>query len=290
MVLPFFDFRYHFAVDSVYTGYRSDRISENIAEDSMEQQTAPGTKNKTVVRSMELLNLFIAHEQLTVSEMAKLSNLPKTTVHRMVGSLEEMGFLEKDPNGKYTLGILFLQFGQLVAERLDIRQTALPVMRRLRDEVEEAVHLVIRSGQEAVYIEKLDTDHPVRLFTKIGRRAPLYAGASSRVILAHLDPEEQEAYLEQVTLKPFGAGTITNKQDLREVLRLTRRNGYAFSRSELENYTAELSAPLFDHTGKIAGAISIAGLEVKFTDHVIEDFVKKLKQAAGEISRRLGHG
>lgn len=256
----------------------------------MEQQIAQSTRNKTVVRSMELLNLFIAHEQLSISEMVKLSKLPKSTVHRMIGSLEEMGFLEKDPDGKYTLGILFLQFGQLVAERLDIRQIALPIMQQLRDEVEEAVHLVIRSGQEAVYIEKLDTDHPVRLFTKIGRRAPLYAGASSRVILAHLEPEEQDAYLEQVVLKPYGVGTITNKQALREVLRLTKKVGYAISRSELENYTAELSAPLFDHTGKIAGAISIAGLEVKFTEPFIDEHVHKLKQAAGVISRKLGHG
>jgi DNA-binding IclR family transcriptional regulator len=256
----------------------------------MEQQIAPVAKNKTVVRSMELLNLFIAHEQLTVSEMVRLSNLPKSTVHRMIGSLEEMGFLEKDPDGKYALGMLFLQFGQLVAERLDIRQIALPIMRQLRDEVEEAVHLVIRSGQEAVYIEKLDTDHPVRLFTKIGRKAPLYAGASSRVILAYLEPEEQEAYLEQVTLKPFGVGTITDKQALREMLHNTRKTGYAVSRSELENYTAEVSAPLFDHTGKIAGAISIAGLEVKFTDEVVGEFAHKLRQAACDISRRLGHG
>jgi len=256
----------------------------------MEQQIAPSTKNKTVVRSMELLNLFITHEQLSISDMVKLSKLPKTTVHRMIGSLEEMGFLEKDQDGKYTLGILFLQFGQLVAERLDIRQIALPIMQHLREEVEEAVHLVIRSGQEAVYIEKLDTDHPVRLFTKIGRRAPLYAGASSRVILAYLEPEEQEAYLEQVILKPFGEGTIVNKQALREALQFTRKVGYAFSRSELENYTAELSAPLFDHTGKVIGAMSIAGLEVKFTDQVIDELVHKLKQAASDISRKLGHG
>jgi len=280
--------------DSVYTGYRNadySYFSQKIVEVFfMVQQFAPGSKNKTVVRSMELLNLFVTHEQLSVSEMARLSKLPKSTIHRMIGSLEEMGFLEKDQDGKYTLGILFLQFGQLVAERLDIRRIALPIMHQLRGEVGEAVHLAIRSGQEAVYIEKLDTDHPVRLFTKIGRRAPLYAGASSRVILAHLEAEEQEAYLGQVILKPFGMGTILDKQDLREALQLTKKAGYALSRSELENYTVEISAPIFDHTGKIAAAISIAGLEVKFTDQVIQEFVLKLKQAAGDISRKLGYG
>jgi len=246
-------------------------------------------KNKTVVRSMDLLNLFLNHMKLNINEMVQLSGIPKTSVHRMIGSLEEMGFLHKDKDGRYSLGLLFLQFGNLVAERLDIRHIALEGMQKLRDEIGEAVHLVLRDGHESIYIEKLDTDHPVRLFTKIGKKAPLYAGASSRIILAFMPEQEREAYLEEVELKPIGSGTIISKEELRASLTLSRQTGYSFSRSELENYTAELSAPLFDHSGQIIAALSIAGLEVHFGEEQLPNLIQKVTSAAHEISRKLGY-
>lgn len=245
-------------------------------------------KNKTVVRSMDLLNLFLTNTKLSINEIVQLSGVPKTSVHRMIGSLEDMGFLNKDKDGQYILGLLFLQFGNLVSERLDIRQAALTAMQKLRNDLGEAVHLILRDGKESIYIEKLDANHPVRLFTKIGRKAPLYAGASSRIILAFMPVDEREAYLDEVELKPIGSGTITSIEKLREVLEHTRAKGYSFSLSELENYTAELSAPIFDHTGQIAAGLSIAGLDVRFGDDQMPDLICRVKQAANEISQKLG--
>ncbi|MBD2843720.1 IclR family transcriptional regulator [Paenibacillus sp. IB182496] len=246
------------------------------------------SKNKTLVRAMDVLQLFVGHPKLTLNQMTALCGIPKTSVHRMVHSLEEMGLLTKESDGAYRLGLLFLHYGQLVAERLDIRHAALGVMRGLRDEIGEAVHLVMREGKECIYIEKLDTDQPVRLFTKIGRKAPLYAGASSRVILAFLPEEERERYLADTELAVIGTGTITDKTKLRHALQQCRQSGYSFSRAELENYTAELSAPVFNYTGGIAAALSIAGLEVRFDDRSIPELAERLKRAAAELSYELG--
>jgi len=246
-------------------------------------------KNKTVVRSMDLLHLFLTHSKLTINEMVELSRIPKTSVHRMIGSLEEMGFLTKQADGGYTLGLLFLQFGNLVAERLDIRHSALEAMQRLRDDVNRAVHLAVRDDSFTMYIEKLDTDHPVRLFTKIGKKAPLYAGASSRIILAFMPEAERETYLNEAELKPLGSGTIVDKQNLRQALEQSQKNGYSFSRSELENYTAELAAPIMDHTGQTVAALSIAGLDVQFGDEHLPDLIHKIQQAAYDISLKLGY-
>ena len=82
--------------------------------------------NKTVVKSMEILRLFIAHDQLTLNEMIELSGMPKTSVHRMATSLADMGLLEKQETGAYRLGLMFLEYGQLVADRLDIRRIGSP--------------------------------------------------------------------------------------------------------------------------------------------------------------------
>ncbi|MGC4378513.1 IclR family transcriptional regulator [Fictibacillus sp. Mic-4] len=245
-------------------------------------------KNKTVVKSMDLLNLFVRHATLNLNEMVELSGMPKTSVHRMAGSLESMGLLQKDEEGNYSLGLLFLQFGQLVADRLDIRQIALPVMKKLRDEVQEAVNLIVKDGTEAMYIEKVDTPHPVRLYTKIGRRSPLYAGACSRIILAFSEREERETYLNETELKPVGAGTITDKKRLQQALQDAREEGYTISYSELENDTVAIAAPVFDHTGHLAAGLSIAGPESRLNDERIPELVRQVKGAAEEISVRLG--
>ncbi|GAA3413224.1 IclR family transcriptional regulator [Paenibacillus hodogayensis] len=246
-------------------------------------------KNKTVVRSMDLLQLFLTHTKLTITDMVELSHIPKTSVHRMIGSLEEMGFLTKQADGYYTLGLLFLQFGNLVAERLNIRHIALEAMQHLRDDVNRAVHLAVRDDHSTMYIEKLDTDHPVRLFTKIGKKAPLYAGASSRIILAFMPDADRENYLNEVELKPLCSGTIIDKQQLREALVQSQKTGYSFSRSELENYTAELGAPIMDHTGQTIAALSIAGLDVQFGDEQMPDLIQKVQHAAHDISVKLGY-
>ncbi|KZE52046.1 IclR family transcriptional regulator [Brevibacillus parabrevis] len=246
-------------------------------------------QNKTVVKSMELLQLFIEHERLSLNEMIAYAQMPKTSVHRMAGSLESMGFLQRGEDGKYALGLLFLQFGQLVAERLDIRQLALPVMSVLRDEVEEAVHLIIRDGDEAIYVAKLDTPHPVRLYTKIGRRAPLYAGACSRIILAFLMEQERERYLHEVDLQPIGRGTITDKNKLRSLLAESRVKGFTISHSELENDTVAIAAPIFDHLGRICAGISMAGPQERFSQARLPELVAHLTNAAERISRALGY-
>lgn len=114
-------------------------------------------KNKTVVRSMNILNLFIDHAKLSFQDIIGLSCIRKTSVYRMLSSLEEMDFLEKDGDLKYRLGLTFLKFGLLVSSRLDIRDIAYPTMRKLHDEVEDAFNLVVLQGEDdTIYIEKID--------------------------------------------------------------------------------------------------------------------------------------
>lgn len=237
---------------------------------------------------MAILNLFLTHAKLNLNEVIALLHMPKTSVHRMLTSLEDMQLLDKDEDGYYSLGLLFLQFGQLVAQRLDIRQIALPVMKTLRDEVEEAVNLIVKYGNEAMYIEKQDTNQPVRLYTAIGRKSPLYAG-DSRIILAYLPDKEVEQYLNGIHIQPIGYGTITDKEKLRHMIEETRKNGYTISRSELENYTSAVAAPIYDHKGHVIAGISVAGLDVRFSEDRLPLLIEKVKTAAKDISLKLGY-
>lgn len=245
-------------------------------------------KNKTVVRSMDILNLFVDHAALTFQEIIELSKIPKSSVYRMLISLEEMGFVVKGADSKYRLGLLFLTYGNLVSSRLDIRQIAFPIMQELHNELKEAINLIIRQGDEAIYIEKVDVNQKVRLYTAIGRRSPLYAGACSRVILSFLEDDEINSYLENVELKSFAMGTITDKEILLESIKNARTNGYTISHSELEDHTSAIAAPIFNNKGEIIGGISIAGIEANYQKDQVDFFAKKAIDAANIISERLG--
>jgi DNA-binding IclR family transcriptional regulator len=245
------------------------------------------SKNKTVVKSKQILQLFIDHDRLTLNEMTALSGIPKTSLFRMASSLEEMGFLQKDGHG-YFLGLSFLQFGQLVAERLDVRQIALPVMKQLQLESGEAANLIIQDGNEAIYIEKVDTLQPVRVYTKIGKRAPLYAGACPRILLAYLSQWEREQYLEHTRLAAVAKGTIRDTDTLIQVLEESRSRGYSISHSELENDTSAVAAPIFNHAGKIAAGLSLAGPSARFDADSLPLLIRMVCKAARDISIQLG--
>jgi IclR family KDG regulon transcriptional repressor len=248
-------------------------------------------KNKTVLRSMEILNLFLDHEELTFQEIIDLSGMPKTSVYRMVSSLETMGFLEKGNDLKYRLGLIFLKFGSLVSSRIDIRRIAYPLMRELHDDVEEAINLSIRQNEEdeTIYIEKIDLKQKVRVYTAVGRRSPLYAGASSRAILAFQSDAMIKEYIERTEFVPFAKGTITDKKEFLRKIEETRENGYAVSHSELHDYTSEVAAPIYDYKGNVVASLSIVGMEANFHEENIKIYAKKLLDVTERISAQLDY-
>lgn len=245
--------------------------------------------NKTVLKSMEIIHLFFKEEKRTLQQIIDETGLPKTSAYRMAESLLELGFLEKDKYGAYRLGLVFLTLGSLVAERLDIRSIALPHMQKLRKETGEAVNLVIRDGNEAVYIEKVDTEERIRVYTQIGRRAPLYGGACPRVILSFTEPEEQAQLIQSFHMKPYAKGTPKNKEELQRLIKETRERGWSISHSELEDYSSAIAAPIFNYKGEAAAGISLVGPEMRFQEKVhINNMIEKLLQTSREISAELG--
>lgn len=247
-------------------------------------------QNKTVVKSREIINLFLECEKLSVNQMVEHLHQPRTSVYRMVRSLEEMGFLSKTEDGRYILGLILLQLGQLVKDRLDVRKVVLPIMKKLQVEVDEAVNLIVRDQNEAVYIEKVDTTHPVRVYNEhLGRRMPLYAGACPRILLTYMPEVEQARYLKEVDLQPVGRGTITNLLHLQTVIREDRVNGYTVSHSELLDDTSAVAAPIFNHVGEIIAGISVAGLTSRFTPETLPKLIRSVCEATARCSALLGY-
>src|SRR5438067_9936690 len=179
-------------------------------------------------RGLRLLNLFAKSDQgLTASQVSKLSGLPVSTVHRFLVNLDGTGFLNCDGTGHYHLGIACFSIGQAALGQLDIRRLSLPYLRELNQQTRETIHLTVRHGLSAVYVEKLDSPEPVRIHSRIGAAVPLHCTAVEKVMLAYMSPEEQDRTISQIDLKRQTPNSVGNVQELKTELYRVRKNGYA---------------------------------------------------------------
>lgn len=243
----------------------------------------------TFAKGLKVLELFtIERPYLTLRQVAELAELSKPTALRLLTTLENSGFLMRDKSKAYCLGMKLLELGNFVAERLDVRAVALPHMEELSVRVDQAVNLVIRDGLEGVYIEKRETNHPVRMYTRIGRRAPLYAGACPRALIAFLPDRELEQVLSQLVFVPITPTTLASREALAEVIRTERAQGYCYSQGELYAGTAAIAMPVRDHSSKVVASMSIAGPVSSFVPEKLEYLVRSLQRAVQALSQDLG--
>ena len=156
-------------------------------------------------RAISVLSAFgHARPSLSLSEMVAATGLPKTTVFRVLSSLVERDFCELDSQtGKYSLGFALVRLADIRRRQSNVHDVALPVMREIRNEANETVILSVKSGDFRVHIDFVEGLHPMRRTADLGVRAPLYAGAASKVLLAGMEDEEIEAYLERTDLTAF---------------------------------------------------------------------------------------
>lgn len=250
--------------------------------------------NNSLDKALELLNYFTMEAPIRgLSEISRDSSIPKATVYRLFNTFEKNGFLQKvDIEGKknqYKLGMRFFELGMIVSQSIELKEIAIPIMRKLRDLLNEDVQLAIRENNHAIYIEKLICTHPVRLFTKIGRIAPLTAGACSRAILSFLDDEDINEILKQEDFVKYTDITIMNEEELWRKIYESRKMGYTISFGELEPQTVSVGVPIFNYSTNVIASISVAGPEQRFNDDVLPMIIEETKKTAQKISKVLGY-
>lgn len=242
----------------------------------------------TLERPLYLLGFFSEERPYWgLSELARASGWPKATCLRSLRALEQHGLLVRE-NDRYRLGTRLLHLGTLVRAAYPARQVALPFMQALRDATGQSVQWVVRDGLEGVYLEVVEARFRVRLYVAPGRRAPLYAGASTRLLLAFAPKSVQEAIFqgERVCYTP---ATPVVLEDLQKLLAQTYQTGFAASFGELEPHSAELAAPIRGPEGEVVAALSLAGAEAHYRDpKMLCSYLQALSQSAREISEKLG--
>ncbi len=240
-------------------------------------------------RGLRMLQLMgQAGRGLPASEVAKLSGLPVSTVHRFLVNLEAGGFLSKDDLSNYHLGVACVSLGQAAREQLDVRRASLAHLEQLNRSTRETVHLTVRHKLSAVYIEKLDSPEPLRIHSRIGASVPLYCTAVGKVMLAYLDSDERESAINGMELRRFTENTVGSIQELQTRLARVRKDGFACDLEEHEPHIRCIAAPIFDHSGAVNASLSVTGPAVRMSPTRLREIAPLVREAGLKISFALG--
>lgn len=262
-------------------------------QDDRPAGTGPGRNTSSSLRRALSIVMFLAEDRghprgATLTDLAEGLGLSKSTILRLLAPLREVRLVDQDAeNGRYQLGPQNAFLGQVYLERLDFREAAAPHLHELVDGIGETVHLVVFDPPEIVYIDKVESPQPVRMHSRIGSRQPAYCTAVGKAFLAYASP----AVVDQVIARgmpPRTPATITTAGWLRAELAAVRERGYAIDDVENEREIRCVAAPVFDHSGAVATAISVSGPASRVTRDRVAEIGETLLASTRALSERLG--
>lgn len=247
---------------------------------------------EALARGLDILGLFSPQNtSLSLMEVASQLELNKSTVFRLVSTLESMGYLERDPQTRrYRPSLKILHLGYTVINSLEVRQVARPHLESLSRELEETVSLCVLDGDHVVYVDRVRNKSIVGVLLKIGSRIPAHSATVGKVLLADLTPGELDTFLNSAALTPCTSRTISEREALVAELSKVRKNGYAICDGELAIGLRAAGAPIYDHEQKAIAAINVSGSSTTITlNHLKKVIVPAVVKTAAQISFALGY-
>jgi DNA-binding IclR family transcriptional regulator len=246
----------------------------------------------TIDKVYRVLTAFSIRPSLGVTEVAEITHLLKSDVHRILKSLEPYGFIEQDvQTRRYRLGLELLKLGHLVHGRLYLNEIARPFLRHLSEMAEAAASLAVYDpvDQEMVFVEQIDSPTEVQIRWRIGRRAAAHATALGKTLLAYLDSAHARSVIQRCGLPKRTQYTITDEAELERELARIREAGYAVDREEAVLGACCVAAPVRDHSCRVVAAISVSMVANRL-EYLREREVSTLvRSTAGRIASMLGY-
>ncbi len=225
---------------------------------------------------------------LGVSDVARRTGLSKATVHHLLGTLEARRLVIKDAQtAAYRLGWSLYELGSVVARSADVSRIARPFLDTLAAQTSESVLLGILDEDSVLYLDRGDAPNGFHMVATAGRRSPLHATASGKLLLAFADDEAIDRYLGN-PLERFTPSTVTDAEVLREQLVAIREDGYATCWQERELGLCSIAVPLRNHLGETAASLTLVGPAGRLTPESVDAHLAPLREAAHEIEGHLG--
>jgi IclR family acetate operon transcriptional repressor len=239
-----------------------------------------------VTKTLNVLEAAVAGDgPRRLADICADSGVPKASVHRILATLIDLGFITSEGGGSYRAGTRMLALAEEVkaAGATGIGD----VLTKLSGDVRQTVHLALHSGDHAVYVHKVEADQPYRMASRVGMRLPLHCTAIGKSILAHLPEHELESIFARAGMPAKTSETITDLERLSVELAQIREQGYSIDNEENEKTIRCIGAPVFDRTGTVVGGVSISTVAFLLSREELLAFAPALQTAVASLTNLL---
>lgn len=242
----------------------------------------------TVVKGLRVIEaLALSEGERTLTDLAVQCGMSKSNVHRLLRTLEECGYVQRNPESRtYKATLRLWELGVRIYSRLDLRAYAKPHLRELAEVTEETTHLSVFDGEGVLYLDKVDGIHAVRTYVNVGDRAPAYCSSTGKAMLAHL-PDETVRRVGS-SIKRFTDNTVRSLAQLRADLEVVRQRGYSETSGEYRAGVLGYSTAIRSPSGEVIGAIGVAGPEDRMRARNLSVTIEAVLVAGRRIETDLG--
>jgi len=252
---------------------------------SINKERKTNTHSTAVKRTLAILEtLDSSRRGLNISEMSRKLGYPKSSVHVLMATLEQLGYIQKDgETNTYFLGLKAYAFGRGMMNNLSLAEIALPHMRALVNELKLTSHLAVLDKDQGVFIQKVESPSLICFDTYIGRRMDLHCTGVGKVILAYESGDVLRRFFSKKSFIRYTNKTITSPRRLRQELNHVRQTGFAIDDEEEELEVRCVAVPVFNQATLFAAALSVTGTLGQIPLPTIQPVADALKKAAANI-------
>ena len=265
----------------------------------MEKKSSPKKKSapkaaavpliSAAVRVLAVLERLSRQRAIGLEEISREIKLAKPTVYRFLLTLQELGYARRVDGDRWAMTLKMFNLGSRALDHLDLLSAARPISEALSEELGETVHMGVLDGDAAVYVLKIESRYTIRMYSRVGRRMPLYCTAIGKTLLAFAKESDREAALKDVRLLAITKNTLTTRAELDAELAQIRTQGFARDNEEREENLHCIGAPIFDYTGAVVAALSVSWPSFRYELTEERGWIDRVKSAAAAISAVLGY-
>ncbi|WP_246182542.1 IclR family transcriptional regulator [Pandoraea pneumonica] len=243
-----------------------------------------------LARGLHLLCQFSREESsLAAAELARRLQLPRSTVFRLLSTLESLGFVERTDHGRYRLGTAVLRLGFEYLASLELTELGIPILDKLRNQIRLSCNLVVRDGRFIVAVAKSVAETPFISSVNVGARLPAHATVLGRILLQDLTWEELTELYPERDLETYSSSTPRNTQQLFEMVKHDRDRGYVVAEGFFEARITTIAAPVRGRHGALVAAMGVTVPAMQLTPTDLTSISEKVRIAANQLSALLDY-
>lgn len=245
---------------------------------------------KSLDRGLQILGIIAENESTSVTELAELLDVNKSTVSRLIDTLMQHDMIQVEKQtGKYCLGFRILHLSESLKRNLNVIAIAHPVLSQLCKKLNESVHLCAFNNNAVYVVDQVRSDKKYSLSATVGMIEPLHCSSVGKCILAFKSPHKVMEMLEKNEFVKYTPNTITQADKLMDELEVIRSQGYAIDNEELAIGVRCIAVPIYNYQGYVRYSLGISGPCNNMTKELIDKYVKEMTGSANQISRSIGY-